>query len=110
MGDSVVAPALVSMITSAADLTQRAGHAIIASLIKDQRSHQPRFEVVSAEDGVYRALRAEIGRLELAPGLRLPLEELAARFDVSPTPIRHALRRLESEGLVVIARRRGGSP
>jgi DNA-binding GntR family transcriptional regulator len=66
-----------------------------------------RLEVLSVEDGVYRALRAEIGRLELAPGRRLPLEELAARFDVSLTPVRHALRRLESEGLVVSARRRG---
>ena len=86
-------------------MTGCARRAIIASLIKDQRSLP--FEVVSAEDGVYRALRAEIGRLELAPGLRLPLEELAARFDVSATPVRHALRRLESDGLVVIARRRG---
>jgi DNA-binding GntR family transcriptional regulator len=66
-----------------------------------------RLELLSVEDGVYRALRAEIGRLELAPGRRLPLEELAARFDVSLTPVRHALRRLESEGLVVSARRRG---
>ena len=61
----------------------------------------------SVEDGVYRALRREIGRLELAPGQRLRLEELAARFDVSLTPVRHALRRLESEGLVVSLRRRG---
>jgi DNA-binding GntR family transcriptional regulator len=56
---------------------------------------------------VYRALREEIGRLELSPGERLRLEEVAARFDVSLTPIRHALRRLESEGLVVSERRRG---
>src|SRR5436309_5755563 len=66
-----------------------------------------RLELLSVEDGVYRALRAEIGRLELAPGRRLPLEELAARFQVSLTPVRHALRRLESEGLVVSVRRRG---
>jgi DNA-binding GntR family transcriptional regulator len=64
-------------------------------------------EISSVEDGVYRALRQEIGRLDLAPGERLPLEELAARFDVSLTPVRHALRRLESEGLVVSLRRRG---
>jgi DNA-binding GntR family transcriptional regulator len=63
--------------------------------------------ISSVEDGVYRALRAEIGRLELAPGQRLPLEELAARFQVSLTPVRHALRRLESEGLVVSLPRRG---
>jgi len=64
-------------------------------------------EIPSVEDGVYRALRQEIGRLELVPGQRLPLEEIAGRFDVSLTPVRHALRRLESEGLVVSKRRRG---
>ncbi|MGH2995382.1 MAG: GntR family transcriptional regulator [Gaiellaceae bacterium] len=64
-------------------------------------------EISSVEDGVYRALRQEIGRLELAPGRRLRLEELAGRFQVSLTPVRHALRRLESEGLVVSVRRRG---
>jgi DNA-binding GntR family transcriptional regulator len=64
-------------------------------------------EISSVEDGVYRALRSEIGRLDLAPGQRLPLEELAGRFQVSLTPVRHALRRLESEGLVVSLPRRG---
>jgi DNA-binding GntR family transcriptional regulator len=64
-------------------------------------------EIPSVEDGVYRALRQEIGRLDLAPGERLRLEELAARFGVSLTPVRHALRRLESEGLVVSLPRRG---
>jgi DNA-binding GntR family transcriptional regulator len=63
--------------------------------------------VASVEDGVYQALRHEIGRLELGPGERLRLEELASRFGVSLTPVRHALRRLESEGLVVSLRRRG---
>jgi DNA-binding GntR family transcriptional regulator len=79
--------------------------------IFDQRSKLPAvahpLEISSVEDGVYRALRQAIGRLELAPGERLRLEELAARFDVSLTPVRHALRRLESEGLVVSRRRRG---
>jgi DNA-binding GntR family transcriptional regulator len=64
-------------------------------------------EISSVEDGVYRSLRSAIGRLELAPGERLRLEELASRLDVSLTPVRHALRRLESEGLVVSLRRRG---
>ena len=63
--------------------------------------------ISSVEDGVYRILREEIGRLALAPGDRLRLEELARRFDVSLTPVRHALRRLESEGLVVSIPRRG---
>jgi DNA-binding GntR family transcriptional regulator len=56
---------------------------------------------------VYRTLREEIGRLRLLPNERLRLEQLAARFQVSLTPIRHALRRLESEGLVVSLPRRG---
>ena len=64
-------------------------------------------EISSVEDGVYRILRQEIGRLDLAPGARLRLEELAGRLEVSLTPVRHALRRLESEGLVVSLPRRG---
>jgi DNA-binding GntR family transcriptional regulator len=64
-------------------------------------------EISSVENGVYHALRQAIGRLELVPGQRLRLEELASRFAVSLTPVRHALRRLESEGLVVSLPRRG---
>jgi DNA-binding GntR family transcriptional regulator len=64
-------------------------------------------EISSVEDGVYRTLRQEIGRLDLAPGERLRLEDVAGRLDVSLTPVRHALRRLESEGLVVSIPRRG---
>lgn len=63
--------------------------------------------LVSVEDSVYRILREEIGRLDLPPGARLRLEEVAGRLDVSLTPVRHALRRLESEGLVVSIPRRG---
>lgn len=66
-------------------------------------------EVSSVEDAVYGALRREIGQLDLPPGARLRLEELAGRFQVSLTPVRHALRRLESEGLVVSLPRRGSS-
>jgi DNA-binding GntR family transcriptional regulator len=75
------------------------------SRIKDQI--RAPLQIASVEDGVYRALRHEIGRLELLPGERIRLEELAEQFDVSLTPVRHALRRLESEGLVVSVRRRG---
>src|SRR5436190_23222779 len=63
--------------------------------------------MASVEDAVYRGLRDEIGRLRLAPGEPLRLERLAAQFEVSLTPVRHALRRLESEGLVVSLPRRG---
>jgi DNA-binding GntR family transcriptional regulator len=81
-------------------------------IIFDQRSTvaaetSSPLEISSVENGVYRVLREEIGRLELAPGERLRLEEVARRLDVSLTPVRHALRRLESEGLVVSIPRRG---
>jgi DNA-binding GntR family transcriptional regulator len=36
----------------------------------------------------------------LSPGLRLPIEDLAAALEMSPMPIREALRRLDSAGLV----------
>jgi len=76
------------------------------STINSDRTTAP-LEIPSVEDGVYRILRQEIGRLLVAPGERLRLEELADRFQVSLTPVRHALRRLESEGLVIGIRRRG---
>ena len=67
----------------------------------------PSPEIASVEDVVYRTLRDDIGHLRLAPDERLRLEDLAGRFQVSLTPVRHALRRLESEGLVVGLPRRG---
>jgi len=52
-------------------------------------------------------LRDEILRGELVPGQNIRLEEIAARFDVSTTPVREALRDLEAEGLVTIFPHRG---
>ncbi len=54
----------------------------------------------SLRDQVYTALRQSIVTLELAPEQKLNDTELAARFGVSRTPVREALKRLEDEGLV----------
>lgn len=52
-------------------------------------------------DMAYRQVREEIVEGALAPGTPLDQEALAARLGLSTTPVREALRRLESEGLVV---------
>ena len=46
---------------------------------------------------------------QLSPGTPLRQRDLAERFDVSYTPVREALRRLESEGLVVTDVHRGAT-
>ncbi len=53
-------------------------------------------------DRLYRILRDRICTLIYAPGMRLSEEELAAEFNVSRTPVRRVLTRLETEGLVEI--------
>jgi DNA-binding GntR family transcriptional regulator len=53
------------------------------------------------------ALHDAIVQGELQPGERLPIEELADVLDMSPMPIREALRRLDAVGLVENVPHRG---
>lgn len=57
-------------------------------------------EYLGKVDVVTEILREMITTGELAPGTELRQRELAKQFNVSPTPVREALRTLESEGLV----------
>ena len=52
-------------------------------------------------------LRASIMRGDLEPGAKLNLDRMRATFGVSLSPLREALCRLESEGLVTIRDQRG---
>ena len=52
------------------------------------------------QEFVYQTLRRAILRCELAPGQRLPTQEIANRLGVSLIPVREALQLLQSEGLV----------
>jgi DNA-binding GntR family transcriptional regulator len=54
-------------------------------------------------------LRELITDRQLSPGTPLRQRDLAEQFDVSYTPVREALRRLESEGLVVTDVHRGAT-
>jgi len=49
---------------------------------------------------VYEAIFAQLMSLKLAPGSRITVDSLVKEFNVSHTPIREALGRLEGEGLV----------
>jgi DNA-binding GntR family transcriptional regulator len=52
-------------------------------------------------EAVYRETRRRILTGALPPGTTVNQAELATEFQMSPTPVREALRRLESEGLVI---------
>lgn len=56
---------------------------------------------------VYAALRADMISCRLPPGVEIREQELAQRFGVSKSPVRDALMRLESEGLVITLPRQG---
>ena len=53
-----------------------------------------------AYEAVYAELRRELLADEILPGARLREVDLADRLSVSRTPVREALRRLESDGFV----------
>lgn len=56
---------------------------------------------------VYERVRQAIIEGEYEPGSRLVEQRVAEDLDVSRTPVREAVRRLESEGLVIVERNRG---
>src|SRR5207245_3025349 len=62
---------------------------------------------ISKTDLVAALIRELIITGELAAGEQLRQRDLAQRFGVSQTPVREAMRRLESEGLVVGDTHRG---
>ena len=55
----------------------------------------------------YEALRDAIVKRQLLPGDRLMETELANEMGISRTPVREAMRRLETDGYVVIQPRKG---
>jgi DNA-binding GntR family transcriptional regulator len=64
-------------------------------------------ERLTESERVYRALKRAILAGELSPGVPLQEVRLANELGSSRTPIREAFRRLEGDGLLTIAPRRG---
>ena len=58
-------------------------------------------------DQAYEVLRDSILRRELPPGRRLDLDQLQSQLGISRTPLKEAISRLATEGLVTIVPRRG---
>lgn len=67
-----------------------------------QRDNQDGASVrpVSVEDAVYDSIYEQLMSLAIAPGARIPIDVVARELNVSQTPVRGALSRLEREGLV----------
>jgi len=59
------------------------------------------------KDAVVELLREAILSAQYKPGERLLQEEIARRLNVSPTPVREALRQLEAEGVLDHSPHRG---
>ena len=58
-------------------------------------------------DGVYQHIRADILSCVLLPGARIFENDLAKRYDVSKSPVRDALLRLQEQGLIEVLPRKG---
>src|SRR6218665_1483877 len=62
---------------------------------------------LTASDAVYETLRHKIMNNQLPGGSQLLEEEVATQLNMSRTPVRAALSKLEAEGLVQAVRRHG---
>ncbi|MFD1047862.1 GntR family transcriptional regulator, partial [Kibdelosporangium lantanae] len=51
-------------------------------------------------DSVYESIKAMLMDNDLAPGSRLSIDAIARTLEVSPTPVREAMTKLEADGLV----------
>lgn len=63
--------------------------------------------VATRATSLYDQLRGELLGGELEPGSKLAIEALAERYEISATPLREALNRLVSDGLVERREQRG---
>ena len=70
-------------------------------------STKSREQHLSLTDEAYGLLKAEILENRMPPGFQALEQDLAQRLNMSRTPVREALIRLQEEGLVEVVPRRG---
>lgn len=66
------------------------------------RGIEPSLAVQPRHEEIYQAIRERILTGEYTAGFRVLIEEIACEFDLSTTPVREAMRRLEADGLVLV--------
>src|SRR5688500_2470529 len=84
-------------------------------MLKTETSSKKEFRMESAlspvakptAQQIYESLRDLITSLTIAPGSRVTENQLADYFQVSRTPVRAALQRLENEGILSIKSKQG---
>ncbi len=79
---------------------------MVPSAVSDELT-MPELNLNQLNEQVYDLLKAEIMKGHLRPGQRLSAVSLAQRLGVSATPVRDALQRLSTDGLVEVSPRRG---
>ena len=75
--------------------------------VRDCWSQEARPQRHSLRDQVLSALRGSLVSGELSPGVVYSAPALAARFEVSATPVREAMQQLVREGAVEVVHNRG---
>ena len=76
-------------------------------MVEDQPVGAPPRDAPTLASTVYEKLREDIASASILPGERLGMDTLRARYDVGGSPLREALNRLVSEGLVTQEDRKG---
>jgi len=83
---------------------------VIINLILDTKLHKHKTSTkndLPIRETVYRYLKSAVLAGDFDPGEKLTEENLAKRLKVSRTPVREALHKLESEGLIKPRKKRG---
>lgn len=76
-------------------------------MARRKRTAEPESAVPSAEERAYLYIRSQILNGDIRPGSRLPEETVARQIGLSRTPVRGALHRLVTEGLIEFRRNVG---